>query len=150
MLTLHIDGVEVPLLLTSTVKGESYVRVSAAQNSARVMRALITCNFQNNDDLIDLILVTDAVRRRYTVDGRQPTVALSLPRVPYGGRDRISMEGEPLSLKIIANLINAQRYQAVFCAEDESPTALALLNNVTHVGADSYIAKPRSNQLAPA
>lgn len=149
MLTLHIDGVELPVVITCTSKGESYIRIDDPRELSRAPRALITCRFDSNDDLIDLILATDAVRRRYTVDGHQPRVAVALPRVPYSDHDRIRMAGEPMSFKIIANLINAQRYQAVFCAEDESPTALALLNNVAHVGADSYIAKPRSNQVAP-
>lgn len=154
MLSLQINGRDIALDIGHFPAGETRLRIRDPlwAGDKPVQRALITCEFRSNDDLINLLLLTDAVRRFYVIDGRCPAVALVLRYLPYARQDRVCAPGEPLSLKVIATLLNAQRYQAIYCADAHSDVALALLNNVHHVRAAEYapqLATPGMLVVAP-
>ncbi len=61
---------------------------------------MISCDFTGNDDIINLMLLADAVRRRNQVDGRTPGIALNIPYLPCARQDRVCAEVEPLSIKV--------------------------------------------------
>lgn len=80
----------------------------------------ITCS----DDIMELLLATDALRR---AGGKR--IDLVLPYVPYARQDRVMTEGESLSIKVFCDLINAQNYNSVTVFDPHSDITPALLNN---------------------
>lgn len=89
--------------------------------------ARIWANLKSSDDVMELLMTTDAVRRMYP----GIIVDLEMPYIPYARQDRVMTEGEALSIKVFADLINAQNYRVVSVWDPHSDVAPALLNNVT-------------------
>lgn len=84
----------------------------------------ITCRIKTSNDLILLLLATDALRR-----SRVEQIELFIPYLPFARQDRVMVKGEPLSIKVIADLINSQNYDRVTVYDVHSEVSLALLNN---------------------
>lgn len=78
----------------------------------------------SSDDLMELILATDALRR-FGVK----TIKLTLPYVPYARQDRVMTSGESLSIKVIADILNAQKYDVVNILDPHSDITPALIDN---------------------
>lgn len=107
--------------------GERHVRFDTNANT-KPKRATIRQNIKSSDDLMDLLLLTDAVRRQY------PGIRIHLecPYFPYARQDRVAVKGEPLSVAVIAKLINSQRYASVEVWDAHSDVTTALIDNVVH------------------
>ena len=86
--------------------------------------ASIACRLISSDAIMELLMVTDAIKRQL-ID----TIYLYMPYLPYARQDRVMIPGEALSLKVFANLINSQGYKAVSVLDVHSDTAAALINN---------------------
>ncbi len=84
----------------------------------------LTANLRNSDDIMKLLLVTDALRQ-YENNG----IHLYLPYVPYARQDRVCNPGESFSLKVFANLINSQQYKSVTVLDPHSPVVSELIEN---------------------
>lgn len=85
----------------------------------------IFASITNTEDIIKLLMVTDAFKRRYGF-----TPELYLPYIPYARQDRVANLGEALSIKVFADLINSQEYPKVHVLDPHSDVATALINNV--------------------
>lgn len=86
--------------------GERGVKVT----SDRIDPSLcIDCRFTGSDDLIDVLLLTNALRN-YT-----PGVALSLfiPYFPYARQDRVMSSGEAFALQVAVDLIKSCNFNEV-------------------------------------
>lgn len=96
----------------------------------------ITARLQSSADIIELLMVTEALR---AVD---PTpIRLVCPYVPYGRQDRRCVQGEAHSLKVFSQLINSQNYERVTTFDPHSDVTGALLNNCTIVDQKTIIGK---------
>ncbi|MBU9200177.1 ribose-phosphate diphosphokinase [Burkholderia multivorans] len=78
-------------------------------------------------DIMDLMLVTDALRRIIPAGS---VLRLVMPYVPYARQDRVAVEGEPLSAAVFCNLINALAFDEVEVWDPHSDVTPALLKNV--------------------
>lgn len=96
------------------------------------IRAKLTCA----DDVMALLLTTDALRR---ID---PTlrIALVCPYFPYARQDRVCAPGQALSVRVMADLINAQNYAQVTVWDPHSDVTGALINNLKVVPQDEIAA----------
>lgn len=88
------------------------------------IEATITCRIQSSDDIMLLLLATDALKR-----GGAKNIKLFIPYLPFARQDRQMVKGEPLSLKVFTDLINAQGYSKVGIFDVHSDVAPALINN---------------------
>lgn len=107
--------------------GEIQVRITS---DSRIKDHLtIEGSIWSADDLFELGLLCDALRRRF------PGVDLSLvcPYLPYARQDRVCSEGEALALKVCCNYLNSLSFSIVEVWDVHSDVALALLNNVKNV-----------------
>src|SRR6185437_13272266 len=78
------------------------------------------------DDLMELALVVDAVKRFFN----QPIkTQLYLPYMPYARQDRVCAKGEALSLRVAATFINSLEFDKVTVVDPHSDVTPALLNN---------------------
>ena len=110
--------------------GETHVEVSRQAGDIHRIRA----DLHNGDDMMELLLVTDALRRMSCAG-----IDLVMPYVPYGRQDRVANPGEALSLKVFCEIINAQKYDSVEVWDPHSDVTTALLNNVRVRGAEEFV-----------
>ena len=90
-------------------------------------RHLIRMDFKTSDDIIDMLLTVDALRREYGVD---VNIYLNVPYFPYARQDRKMQQGESHSLKVIADLVNSCKFKEVFVADAHSDVLEALVDNI--------------------
>lgn len=106
--------------------GEMHVKVNFQGNDAGVI-----FNYEKNEDIIELLLVCDAIKR---AGGR--LVELHMPYIPFGRQDRVNVLGECFSLKVFADLINGLGFSDVVVTDPHSDVSSALLNNCIIVRQD--------------
>jgi len=97
----------------------------------------ITAYLHSSNDLMKLLLITDALKIKC---GNAP-IYLVLPYVPYGRQDRVCNDGESLSLRVFANIINAQDFQSVEIWDPHSDVTYALINRVSVVHQCAFTVK---------
>ena len=96
--------------------------------------ASITGNCKSSADLMELFLLTDAIRRLQIKD-----VKLVCKYLPYARQDRVCAAGESLSLKVFCDLINAQKYTEVQIWDCHSDVGTALLDNCLNITQDMLV-----------
>ena len=104
------------------------VQVSLEEFAGEVItnsRATVTARIKNSDDLMELIMVTDAIYRLSPL----MQMTLVLPYLPYSRQDRVANHGEALSAKVFADMINALNFKKVFTYDAHSDVSVACLNN---------------------
>lgn len=104
------------------------------RNGQYVKSITITCRLINSDRVMELLMVTDALRRIGFED-----ISLICPYLPYARQDRVMVEGESLSLRVFTNLINSQGYSKVVIFDAHSDVSTALLNNVVNVSNHKFV-----------
>lgn len=110
--------------------GEVGVNVNQPGNTPlREFNGSITAHIRNSDDLMALILATDALKRAYP----GATWTLVLPYIPYARQDRVCNAGEALSVRVFADLINAQGYASVVIFDAHSPVSVACLDRAYNI-----------------
>jgi ribose-phosphate pyrophosphokinase len=87
---------------------------------------IVDACIQNSDDIMKLILVTEAVSQTGYTKERY----LNLHYVPYARQDRRCNEGEAHSLRAFAELINILDYDCVHVSDPHSDVVEALIDNV--------------------
>lgn len=90
--------------------------------------------FESNNDLFDLALLVDALRRAVPGIG----IKLFMPYVPYARQDRVCNPGESLSIKVVADYINGIGFYQVGIVDPHSDVTTALFNNVKVYPQESF------------
>jgi len=85
---------------------------------------LITCRFSSANDILTLLLANDALRRIGATK-----VMCFIPYLPFARQDRVMVEGEPLSIKVFASMINSCGFDKVYLFDVHSDVSSALINN---------------------
>jgi len=86
----------------------------------------LTLRASCSDNIMCAFMATEALRRTYP----NARIHLNMAYIPYARQDRVCNEGEALSIKVMANLINSQDYASVHVVDPHSHVATALINNV--------------------
>lgn len=95
---------------------------------------IITTRIKSSEDLMILLLATDALKRLgFTY------IKLFIPYLPFARQDRVMVGGEPLSIKVLANIINSQEYTKVAIYDVHSEVSLALINNCDPVSNHNFV-----------
>lgn len=131
-------SLEIPVERMKFSGGEIQVRLGTRPYCYQDATTIgITAKLQSSDDVMELLLVTDALRRKY------PTMQLwlTMPYLPYARQDRVCAQGEALSLKVFCDLINAQKYNRVFIVDCHSDVGAALLDNCENQSSEVYVKK---------
>lgn len=85
----------------------------------------LTAYLKDSKDIMELLLVTDALRRQGT-----KRIWLNMPYVPYARQDRVTSPGTAHSLKVFANLINSQNYESVSVFDPHSEVCEAVFDRL--------------------
>lgn len=102
--------------------GECHVNIDPLSIGNRVE---IVAYLQNSNDIMCLMLVVDAIRRIRL----NAFIFLEIPYFPYARQDRVCTEGDPLSVRIMANLINSLHCKEVKIYDPHSEVTPVLINN---------------------
>lgn len=116
--------------------GEVHIELPPHGNQHYVTRVKIIARITNSDRLIELLMVTDALRRKF---GSGVPLYVTIPYLPYARQDKISAPGEALSLKVFADIINSQNYRSVTCFDAHSDISCVLINNLENITQDTII-----------
>lgn len=119
---------EIELKVFTFKGGEVQVKIAPQANDLRspvFKRFRIRADVRNSDDIMALLILTDATRRQF---GNYP-IEVELPYIPYARQDRVCAPGESLSMKVFADLINSQKYDLVKVWDPHSDVAIALIDH---------------------
>jgi ribose-phosphate pyrophosphokinase len=98
----------------------------------------VRADIHNSDGIMELLLAKDAIDRDYKLKNTKKT--LVIPYLPYARQDRACNEGEALSIKVMANLINSMNFDHVITWDAHSDVGPALINNCVNVGPEEILA----------
>ncbi|MEZ0541994.1 ribose-phosphate diphosphokinase [Fibrella arboris] len=116
--------------------GEPHIKLDLPAPGNVPAPVLITQRIASSADFMQLLLATDALRRA----GFERLSAL-LPYFPAARQDRLMVPGEPLSVRVYADLINAQQYERVYVFDPHSDVTPALLNKVQVLTNQAFVAQ---------
>lgn len=106
--------------------GECHVKLLVPFNENDKVR--IHTRLNSSDDIMNLCLMVDALRNMYV-----NYIELFIPYIPYARQDRVMVPGEPLSIKVFANLINSLNLNKVIVFDAHSDVSVALLNRCENI-----------------
>ncbi len=99
--------------------GEVHVKLKGIDDDV-----IITTRLNSSDNIMKLLLTVDALKRSGT-----SSINAFIPYLPYARQDRVMVEGEPLSVKVMCDLLNGCGFKKIFLFDVHSEVSLALLNN---------------------
>jgi ribose-phosphate pyrophosphokinase len=122
--------------------GEPHFQITTVCEFTAQSNLIITQRYNKIGDLFDIILANDAARRMGFRN-----IKLILPYFPAARQDRVCNEGEPLTIKVFADMINGCRFDEVIILCPHSEVTAALLNNVTVLDELKYVQQAVINSL---
>ncbi len=120
--------------------GERHVRLTPDAETkchAFAENIRIEAHLHHPAQIIDLMLITDAVRRACRP---RTYMTLIIPYVPYARQDRAANPGEAHSAKVFCQLINSLKYDQVVVWDAHSDVTTSLLDNVQNVPQQEFAA----------
>jgi ribose-phosphate pyrophosphokinase len=132
MITYQIAGVSYRIKNWKFPAGEVGCMIPFHNAPQHVKCVSIKASIQSSDELMQLFMVTDSIRRLFT----EASIELYLGYTPYGRQDRVCNEGESLSIKVFASLINSQCYDKVVILDPHSDVTTAVFDKVAVVPLD--------------
>lgn len=112
--------------------GEPHIKI--VQDFDVNRKVTITHRLNSFNDLGLLCVTVDALRR---MDVK--IIELFIPYFPAARQDRVMIPGEPLSVKVYADIINAMQLNKVFVFDAHSEVTPALLNHSTVIPNYTFI-----------
>ncbi|MEL1255996.1 ribose-phosphate diphosphokinase [Flavobacterium sp. DGU38] len=118
--------------------GEPHIKINPDFDCNQ--KITITHRLNSFNDLGLLCITVDALRR---MDVK--IIDLFIPYFPAARQDRVMIPGEPLSVKVYADIINAMQLNKVFVFDAHSEVTPALLNNSTVIPNYTFIKEVLEN-----
>jgi ribose-phosphate pyrophosphokinase len=104
--------------------GEPHIKLGTLPEDKQE-EILIAQRVTSSEAFMQLLLATDALRR-----AGFRKISTWLPYFPAARQDRMMVPGEPLSVKVYAQILNAQGYERVMVFDPHSDVTPALLDRV--------------------
>lgn len=128
-----IKGKEIQYESFTFSGGEPHVKIDSFPTDNGVT---ITHRIQSFNDLGLLSIAVDALKRMGTKE-----IDLFLPYFPGARQDRVMTEGESLTVKVYANIINNYGLSSITIFDPHSDVTPALLNNCSVINNHSFISE---------
>lgn len=91
-------------------------------------RVRINTRLNSSDDLMNLCLAVDALRHVGV-----PYIEVFIPYIPYARQDRVMVPGEPLSVKVFAQILNSLALDKVIVFDAHSDVSVALIDRCHNI-----------------
>lgn len=118
---LFINRESVPLSFWTFPGGERNVRIDFANKHSPSAMVLIECIYKGSDDLVDLIMLVNALRQE-----NLSNISLSIPYFPFARQDRVMTSGEANALQAIAQVFNMLNLKRIEISDPHSDVLEAL------------------------
>lgn len=115
--------------------GEQHIKLNQ-KDLADAYSATIWLHYGQDSEIWKLALIVDALRR-----ANINILHLNIPYFPAARQDRVCVEGEPLTVKVFADFINAMKFSRVTIFDPHSDVTPALLDNVQVVDNVEFVSK---------
>jgi len=112
--------------------GEPHIKIEPNFDVAQ--KVTITHRLNSFNDLGLLCIAVDALRRMGVKD-----TELFIPYFPAARQDRVMVKGEPLSVKVYADIINGMQFNKVYVFDAHSEVTPALVNNCEVITNHTFI-----------
>jgi ribose-phosphate pyrophosphokinase len=112
--------------------GEAHIKINPDFDITQ--KVTITHRLNSFNDLGLLCIAADALRR---MDVKN--MELFIPYFPAARQDRVMIKGEPLSVKVYADIINGMQFDKVFVFDAHSEVTPALVNNCEVIPNHTFI-----------
>lgn len=112
--------------------GEPHIKIES--NFDVTQKITITQRLNSFNDLGLLCIAVDALRR---MDVKN--MELFIPYFPAARQDRVMIKGEPLSVKVYADIINGMQFNKVYVFDAHSEVTPALVNNCEVIPNHTFI-----------
>lgn len=127
-----VQGKEIEFQSFTFSGGEPHIKIDPAFDFAE--EVMVTHRLNSFNDLGLLCLAVDALTRMGC-----KISTLIIPYFPSARQDRVMIKGEPLSVKVYADIINALAFKKVLLLDVHSEVTPALLNNCEAVANHVFI-----------
>lgn len=104
----------------------------------------VVWEFEDSTEIMELLLLCDAAKRQHV-----PLGVLEMPYVPFSRQDKVHVKGEPLSIAVLAQLINACGFRTVNIMDPHSDVTPALFDRCYVVEQHEIFAPILSGWEAP-
>lgn len=130
-----ISGLHVDLPFETFVfqGGEQHITIKGKPHTQNA-ELIITQRYNKIEDLFLIIMANDAAKRMGFKN-----ISLILPYFPAARQDRVCNYGEPLTIKVFADIINNCEFDKVTILCPHSEVTPALLNNVEVIDELKYV-----------
>ncbi|MEM0577227.1 ribose-phosphate diphosphokinase [Flavobacterium polysaccharolyticum] len=112
--------------------GEPHIKINPDFDTTQ--KVTLTHRLNSFNDLGLLCIAVDALRR---MDVKN--MELFIPYFPAARQDRVMIKGEPLSVKVYADIINGMQFDKVFVFDAHSEVTPALVNNCEVIPNHTFI-----------
>lgn len=129
-----LNGEEIEFESFTFSGGEPHIKINP--NFDVTKKVTITHRLNSFNDLGLLCLTVDALKR---MDVKLET--LLIPYFPSARQDRVMIKGEPLSVKVYADIINTLKFNKVIVFDAHSEVTAAVLNNCEVIPNHNFIQK---------
>ncbi len=114
--------------------GEPHIKILS--DLSTVKEVTVTMRVQSFNDFGLLLLAIDALRRFHV-----EKINVFIPYFPAARQDRVMVKGEPLSVKVYADLLNQLQINKVTVYDAHSEVTSAVLNNCEEISNHSFVEK---------
>lgn len=126
MKTVNLFETNETVELKKFAGGECHVKFVATFSENDKVR--INTRLNSSDDMMNLCLAVDALRNMSVT-----YIEVFIPYIPYARQDRVMVPGEPLSIKVFANILNSLNLNKVIVFDAHSDVSVALINNCQNI-----------------
>lgn len=119
-LELFANGIEIPIDYAKFPGGEVRIRVNTDKLPPGHIH--IKAVILSSDEIMGLIMLTDAVRRMGAT-----SIRLTMPYIPYARQDRVCSPGDSFSLAAFAGIINSLLFDSIIVYDPHSPVSVDLI-----------------------
>lgn len=116
---LMVEGKVIPYVRTKFAGGEIHVNTDCD-----VLGAVIKADLRDSDSIMELLLLSDALRHNGVL-----YLAVELSYLPYARQDRVCTPGDAFSLSVMAKLINQAKFDLVYIDDPHSDVATKLIDH---------------------
>lgn len=113
--------------------GEQHIKFDD-EDLLNTFNATIWLHYAQDSEIWKLALIVDAFRRAAPL-----VMRLNIPYFPAARQDRVCVAGEPLTVKVFADFINAMKFNRVTIFDPHSDVTAALLDNVKVVDNTKFV-----------
>lgn len=128
--TLQLNNLHVPVKHFTFNGGEEQVVIDQTHSpKGRVAYIDITAKLKSSQDVMTLVMLTDACRHIHNLD-HCAVFTLHMPYIPYARQDRVMNAGEAAAVKAFVNVIAGLKFDKIVVSDPHSDVATNLLDNI--------------------